>query len=79
MIPCVHDACSHMLSCHAISSVGTGTGLRTNVRLGEISSMLVALRILIANSDSCLFTMSIEGSSLSVWYSLHVLAHVHIT
>jgi hypothetical protein len=53
VVPCVHDACSHMFSCAKISFDGLMSGV-ADIRLGDISSMLVALRILMASSDSCL-------------------------
>jgi|SRR5690242_3973415 len=53
VVPCVHDTCSHMLACrhNELRSVVSEVA---DVRLGETSSMLVALRMLMASSDSCL-------------------------
>lgn len=61
------------------------------VRLGETSSMLVALRMLMASSDSCLDTNILGHVTFLLWSALsrppegagivmviYVLAHVHV-
>jgi hypothetical protein len=56
VVPCVYNTCAHMLACRynelrpAVSEVA-------DVRLGETSSILVALRMLIASSVSCLYEL----------------------
>ena len=51
-----------------------------DVRLGDTSSMLVALRMLMASSDSCLKVCSLayRKSSMAVHVMLYVLAHVDV-
>jgi hypothetical protein len=51
MIPRVHNACSHVLPYTSISMYRMASAC-ADVRLGETSSMLVALRMLMASSDS---------------------------
>lgn len=62
VVPCVHDACAHMLACrhNELRSVASEDA---DVRFGETSSMLVALRMLIASSDSCLYDSSVRADA----------------
>lgn len=53
VIPCVYNTCAHMLAC-CYNELRSGVSEVADVRLGETSSMLVALRMLMASSDSCL-------------------------
>lgn len=57
MVPCVDDAAADMFAWDRVSFVahgGVAAGKGGRVRLGAVSSMLVALRMLMARSDSCL-------------------------
>ena len=54
MVPCVYDTCSNMLACRP-SELRSIVSEVADVRFGETSSMLVALRMLMASSDSCLY------------------------
>lgn len=63
MIPCVHDACADMLACRH-RELRSNVSEVADVRFGETSSMLVALRMLMASSDSCL-TGSLAFTSTS--------------
>lgn len=58
VVPCVHDTCSHMLACRH-NELRSVVSEAADVRLGETSSMLVALRMLMASSDSCLHRYSV--------------------
>jgi hypothetical protein len=53
VVPRIHNASSHMLS-YLIISFGRVVSGVADVRLGDTSSMLVALRMCWASSDSCL-------------------------
>ena len=91
MVPSVYDACSHVFHCTAISFVYMARFRGPDVRLGDTSSMLVALRMLMASSDSCLVGFMLariigvpaimlyrRSSSIVVNVTLYVLAHVDI-
>lgn len=54
VIPRVYNTCTDMLAC-GLCELRSNVSEVADVRFGETSSMLVALRMLMANSDSCLF------------------------
>jgi len=90
VVPSVYDACSHVFPCTAISFVYMARFRGPDVRLGDTSSMLVALRMLMASSDSCLASFMLAHrtgvpaivlfrmSFMAVNVMLYVLAHVDI-
>jgi len=90
VVPSVYDACSHVFPCTAISFVYMARFRGPDVRLGDTSSMLVALRMLMASSDSCLASFILAHrtgvpaivlfrmSFMAVNVMLYVLAHVDI-
>jgi hypothetical protein len=53
MIPRVYNTCTDMLAC-CHCELRLNVSEVADVRFGETSSMLVALRMLMASSDSCL-------------------------
>jgi hypothetical protein len=54
VVPCVYNTCAHMLACR-YDELRSAVSEVADVRFGETSSILVALRILIASSVSCLY------------------------
>ena len=54
VVPCVYNTCAHMLACRH-NELPSAVSEVADVRLGETSSILVALRMLIASSVSCLY------------------------
>ena len=82
MIPRVYDTCTDMLAC-GLCELRSNVSEVADVRFGETSSMLVALRMLMASSDSCLNGLLASHKYSQLAYMIanvgvYVLPHVDI-